>query len=213
VPPADEVARVRQHYGLPSDYGFYPAQFWPHKNHARIIRAIALAGEGGVDVSIAFAGSYEGAIMEQCHSEVQQLVAELGLEQQVHFLGYVPDAHIPPLYAGARALVMPTFFGPTNIPVLEAWHLGCAVLTSDVRGIRTQVGDAGLLVAPESVEDLAHALVLLWTDDALRTELVRRGTARAAAYTFDDFADRLRSVLDEVESRITAGDRPTVRAS
>jgi glycosyltransferase involved in cell wall biosynthesis len=197
-----EVVRVALRYDLPSRYGFYPAQFWPHKNHARIVRAVAVARERGVDISLAFAGAHTGGIREGCYAEVRRLVAELGLESQIQFLGYVPDEDVPPLYAGAHALVMPTFFGPTNIPVLEAWQFGCAVLSSDIRGIRDQVGDAGVLVDPEAVEDLADGLVRLWTDDSLHGELVARGAKRVAAYTFDDFADRLRAILDEAADRL-----------
>ena len=43
----------------------------------------------------------------------------------MHLLGELPGEDVAPLYAGAVALVMPTFFGPTNIPVLEAWAVGC----------------------------------------------------------------------------------------
>jgi glycosyltransferase involved in cell wall biosynthesis len=198
----DEARRVALKYELPDLYGFYPAQFWPHKNHARIVQAVAVARDRGVDITVAFAGSHTGGIREQCHAEVRRLVGELGLERQIRFLGYVPDQDVPPLYAGARALVMPTFFGPTNIPVLEAWQFGCAVLSSDIRGIREQVGDAGVLVDPGSVEHLAEGLVRLWTDDSLYADLVRSGSERVARYTFDDFADRLRAILDEAAQRL-----------
>jgi glycosyltransferase involved in cell wall biosynthesis len=206
-PPAhevtdEEIARVSLRYELSSSYGFYPAQFWPHKNHARIVRAVARAREQGIDITVAFAGSHTGGIRERCYDEARRLVDEFGLEREIRFLGYVPSEDVAPLYAGARALVMPTFFGPTNIPVLEAWQYGCAVLSSDIRGIREQVGDAGVLVDPESVEALAAGLVRLWADDALHAEVVRRGRVRVAAYTFDDFADRLRAIIDDAKSRV-----------
>jgi glycosyltransferase involved in cell wall biosynthesis len=74
------------------------------------------------------------------------------------------------------------------------------VITSDIRGIREQVGGAGLLVDPRSVEELAAALVRLWSSDELRDELVAKGSERAASYSFDDFALRLRSILDDAEA-------------
>ena len=74
-----------------------------------------------------------------------------------------------------RALVMPTFFGPTNIPILEAWAFGCPVLTSDIRGIREQVGDAAVLVNPRSVEAIADGIYRLWTDENLGRMLGERG--------------------------------------
>jgi hypothetical protein len=93
--------------------------------------------------------------------ELRALVQRLGLEEDVRFLGYVPDGDVAPLYAETVALVMPTF----DMPVLEAWGLGCPVLTSDIRGIREHVGDAAMLVEPRSVEGVAAGMRKLWTDE------------------------------------------------
>jgi glycosyltransferase involved in cell wall biosynthesis len=65
--------------------------------------------------------------------EVMSLSCQLGLEKEIHYLGYVPNEDMSGIYAEAVALVMPTFFGATNIPILEAWAFGCPVLTSDIR--------------------------------------------------------------------------------
>jgi glycosyltransferase involved in cell wall biosynthesis len=118
-----------------------------------------------------------------------------GVADQIHVLGFVNDDELAALYAGARALVMPTFFGPTNIPLLEAWALGCPVLTSDIPGVREQMGDAALLVDPRRVDLIADGIRRLWTDDALRTSLAHRGAQRLALYGPADFRTRLRAAL------------------
>ena len=139
-----EQKMVRSLYQLPERYLFYPAQFWPHKNHARIVQALGLLDrEHHIEAPIVFCGSYSGDIRENTYGNVVALASKLGIENQVKYLGYVPEEHMSALYAGAVALVMPTFFGPTNIPVLEAWSFGCPVLTSDIRGIREQTRAAG----------------------------------------------------------------------
>jgi glycosyltransferase involved in cell wall biosynthesis len=109
------------------------------------------------------------------------------------------------LYAGAVALVMPTFFGPTNIPVLEAWAYGCPVLTSDIRGIREQVGDAGVLVDPRSVESIAEGIHRLWTSKSLAQTLVQRGYQRLGEYTPADYRQRLIEILEEAKIRVRPG--------
>jgi glycosyltransferase involved in cell wall biosynthesis len=196
---------VRQRYGLPERYFFYPAQFWPHKNHARLVRALGLLREHGLDAAVVFSGGGAGsAIRERTHEELLRLVAELGLEGRVHDLGFVPAEDVAPLYRGAVALAMPTFFGPTNIPVLEAWALGCPVLTSDLRGIREQVGDAGLLVDPRSIESLADGMERLWADGELRRELAERGRTRLAEYTPSHFRARLAEIVREAKERVGA---------
>ena len=91
------------------------------------------------------------------------LVKASNLENSVFYLGAAPEEDMPALYAPlSTALVMPTFFGPTNIPPFEAWHYGRPVICSNIPGIREQIGDAGLLVDPRSPEDLAQAMSRLW---------------------------------------------------
>ncbi len=202
----EEVCRVREVHRLPERYFFYPAQFWPHKNHRRIVEALGLlARRHGVKIPIAFSGSHSGSIREKTFDEVTELARQLGLEEEVRYLGYVSDQDMSGLYAAAVALIMPTFFGPTNIPILEAWSLGCPVLTSDIRGVREQAGNAAVLAEPHSVEAIAEGLWRLWTDQNLRAMLVERGRVRLAAYTPEDFRLRLAEILDEAAARVRSG--------
>ncbi len=205
----DERQRVRRKYGLPPRFLFYPAQFWPHKNHARIVRAAGmLKRERGLDVRIVFAGSSGGDIRERTFAEVVAASRESGIEGAIRFLGYVPDEDMAALYAEAVALVMPTFFGPTNIPVLEAWALGCPVLTSDIRGIREQAGDAAWLADPRSVDAIGEGIGRLWTDEALRASLAERGRRRVSAYGAAEHRGRLAAALADARDRLTgAGER------
>lgn len=194
-------AHVSATYQLPKRYLFYPAQFWPHKNHARLVRALKLVkDEYKLNVPVVFCGSRTGPVREQTFREVMTLARELQVEREVHYLGYVPDADMAGLYMGAVALVMPTFFGPTNIPVLEAWALNCPVVTSDVRGIREQVRDAAILADPRSVEAIADSIHRLWTDERLRSELIHRGQQRLASYSDDDYSSRLKEIIEEAKS-------------
>jgi glycosyltransferase involved in cell wall biosynthesis len=198
-----EQQRVRATYRLPERYLFYPAQFWPHKNHARIVQALGLLKhERGLKVSVAFGGSYTGEIRERAFHEVMSLSSRLGLKKEIHYLGYLPDEDMSALYAGAVGLVMPTFFGPTNIPVLEAWAFGCPVLTSDIRGIREQTENAAILVDPRSEEAIAEGIYQLWTDENLRRILSDRGRRRLASYTSDDYRRRLIEIVEEAKARV-----------
>jgi glycosyltransferase involved in cell wall biosynthesis len=197
TPPAvrgtslDDVERVHRAYGLPTKYLFYPAQFWPHKNHARLAEAVGILRDGGVRVNVVLCGSRTGALRAKTFAEFRAILRLRRIESRFTILGYVPDEDMAALYVGATGLVFPTFFGPTNIPIVEAWMLGCPVITSDLRGVREQVGDAALLADPRSAEELAEAIRRLLGDDGLRAELARRGRERVAAYTPDDFRDRL----------------------
>lgn len=185
-------ATVRAKYDLPGKFLFYPAQFYRHKNHATLLDALAHMRVEHPDVKLALVGAKE----RNGYDEVRRRVDELGLHDNVVFLGYAPDSDMAGLYSTARALVMPTFFGPTNIPQLEAFALGCPVATSRIYGIPEQVGDAALLFDPSSADEILDVMVRLWTDDALCAELARRGRSHAAAWGPPQFQARFREIIE-----------------
>jgi len=201
-----EKRKVREKYRLPERYLFYPAQFWPHKNHAVIIQALErLKRVHGLEIPVVFCGSYTGKVRGEYFRLVMNMARYCEVAEQVHYLGYVPDEDMAGLYAGAVALVMPTFFGPANIPYIEAWALRCPVLTSDIRGIREQVGEAGILVDPRSVGAIADGIHRLWLDGNLRRALIKLGQQRVASFTFDDYRQRLIEILEEAKARARSG--------
>ena len=201
--PECERQRVRNKYELPERFLFYPAQFWPHKNHLRIIEALGLLKERHqLKIPVVFCGSRSGVIREGHFSALMSLASGLGIQKDIRYLGYVPDEDISGIYSEAVALVMPTFFGPTNIPILEAWALGCPVLTSDIRGIREQVADAALLVDPRSVDAIASGIYRLWTEKSLGEHLTGLGRQRLQSYTPEDYRQRLEGILEEAKDRV-----------
>jgi glycosyltransferase involved in cell wall biosynthesis len=139
---------------LVSGYLFYPAQFWPHKNHIRLVEALALRKADGRDDTAVFAGGDKGGL-----SRVLAVAEDLGVLDRITVLGYVEDLDLRALYLGAKALVMPTYFGPTNLPPLEAWATGRPVVYPE--HLAEQVGDAALLFDVDDAESLAQRLAEL----------------------------------------------------
>ena len=103
---------------------------------------------------------------------------ELGLSNQVYFLGFVDNEDIINLYKDSIALVMPTYFGPTNIPPLEAFTLGTPVLYSDLPGLRDQVGDSALLLDLKNPSSMSKHVYSLINNLELRKELIDSGKRR-----------------------------------
>jgi glycosyltransferase involved in cell wall biosynthesis len=180
-------------YSLPAKFIFYPAQFWEHKNHKRLIRAVAALKKDLPDLVLVLAGSPKNA-----YDSVIKLIHELGLANDVHFLGYVPDADMPEIYRRARALVMPTFYGPTNIPPLEAFVAGCPVAISGTYAMPEQAGDAALFFDPKSESEIADCIYRLWTDDRLCAELTEKGKVRASKWGQKQYNKRFVQIVDQV---------------
>jgi glycosyltransferase involved in cell wall biosynthesis len=175
------------------DYLYYPAQFWPHKNHVNLLEALRLLRErDGLPLALALSGADHGNL-----AFVKDAASRLGVADAVRWLGFVPRDDLVGLYRHAFALTYVTFFGPENLPPLEAFALGCPVVASDVAGAREQLGDAALLVDPRSPDQIAAAVSRLHTEPAERAALVERGRARARRFTSRDFVAGVVSWLDE----------------
>ncbi|BAV33537.1 glycosyltransferase [Sulfuricaulis limicola] len=178
-------------YQLPGKFIFYPAQFWEHKNHARLVEAVAKVKTRHPDIFLVLAGARNNA-----YDEITRKVKTLELSENVIFLGHVPDHDMPELYRRACAMVMPTFFGPTNIPPLEAFALGCPVAVSNIYGMPEQAGDAALLFNPNSADEIAGCIERLWSDDSLRASLIAKGRAHATAWGQKQFNQTFLAIVE-----------------
>jgi glycosyltransferase involved in cell wall biosynthesis len=182
-----------QRYPLPEKFIFYPAQFWQHKNHIRLLQALASIHSTISDLHLVLVGSRKNA-----YPMVVQAIDQLQLRDRVHIFDYIRDEDIPTFYRRARALIMPTFFGPTNIPPLEAMAVGCPMAVSNVYAMPEQVGDAALLFDPQSVGDIAQAIFRLATDDDLCRRLSVAGKVRAMQWGQRQFNECFHAILESV---------------
>jgi alpha-1,3-rhamnosyl/mannosyltransferase len=119
---------------------------------------------------------------------------QAGGDRGVRWLGLVPDEDLPALYAGSGCFVFPSLFEGFGLPVLEAMACGTPVIASDRTALPELVGDAGLLVDPESVEALSAALARLLEDRPFALSLGRRGVERSRGYSWPETARRTLAV-------------------
>lgn len=191
-------------YGIEKPYIFYPAQFWPHKNHVVILRALALLRQKGMILNVVFTGADKGN-----KKYIQDMANALGLQDQVNFLGFVTTDILITLYQQAWAMVFASFFGPDNIPPLEAMALGCPVIVADVFGIRDQLGDDVLYIDPRCEDNLVEVIMSLYKNEALYKGLIDRGKKRAQAFTCEDYIIKVMTIIDEFKSIRRCWDKKT----
>jgi glycosyltransferase involved in cell wall biosynthesis len=176
-----ELQSLRADLRLPNDFCFYPAQTWPHKNHERLLKAVSqLRRSTGLVVPLVFSGS-----ATPYREHLIQVVHELGLGDDVRWVGFVDPSQLRGLYRLARCVVVPTLFESASQPIFEALSSGVAVACSNVTATPRQVGDAAIIFDPYSVDEIAAAVKRLWTDLRLRQGLVERGKARIAQFSWE----------------------------
>jgi len=174
APAAADDAAVLAKYRLEPGYLFYPAQFWPHKNHMTLLAALASLRERGITERLVLCGSDRGG-----RDKINAAIRALGLSDQISIIGFVESAELGALYRGAAALVMPSYFGPTNLPPLEAWAVGTPVIYPEA--FKAQAGDAAILFDYDDPRSLADAIVALRTDGT-RERLRAAGHLRLAQF-------------------------------
>ena len=194
APSADsDVARVRSDYHLAGLYILSVGSQEPGKNRTRLIQAFQRIQKRQAGLKLVVVGqpawNYEGDA---------QLVRELGLQQHVRFLGYVPDADLPALYTGAMFSVFPSLYEGFGLPVLESMASGTPVLTSNVGATAEVAGDAAVLVDPYDVDAIAAAIARLVDEEELRKRLRTLGLERASQFSWNRTARETLAVYESI---------------
>jgi glycosyltransferase involved in cell wall biosynthesis len=194
-PSPATLARVKAQYRLEDGFALYPAVTWAHKNHVRLLEALAyLRDRRGSRIPLVCTGSQQGAEW----SRIERRLGELDLGSQVRFLGFVPQEDLRAIHRMAHFLVMPTLFEASSLPIFEAWSEGVPVASAHVAALPEQVADAALLFEPTSVVAIADAMARMVSDEELRRELRSRGYERLKDYDWDRAARCYRAVYRRV---------------
>jgi glycosyltransferase involved in cell wall biosynthesis len=181
VPSDEDLAAVRSKYTLPSVFALYPAQTWAHKNHLGLLDALSvLRDRYGLVVPLVASGR-----LNAFFPSIERRARELRLSEQVSFLGFVSPLELQCLYRLARCVVFPTKFEGLGMPLAEAFSAGTPVASSNVTCLPEAAGDAALFFNPDRAEEMAAAILRLWTDAELRKTLIERGRTRVQRVSWE----------------------------
>ncbi len=129
---------------------------------------------------------------------IQKEIDKSVYSNEIRVLGYIPLKELPLIFAGAKALVFPSFYEGFGIPVIEAMALGCPVIASNVTALSEVVGEAGIQVDPKSFKDIAEAMEKIVSDDRLREKLRIKGLAKAKQFTWQECARKTLEIIEEI---------------
>ena len=164
------IQDYRKKKALPEQYIFYPAMYFPHKNHKLIIDAIQILSKKNIKLSAVFCGKDKGY-----KDNLKNYCNEKKISERIIFLNFVKEEELPYLYCNSLALVMPSLIGPTNIPPWEAFKLKVPVFYPDFGGIKTILKDAVHYIDSFDPNILAEGLQKILSDEKFKGDMIKNG--------------------------------------
>jgi len=194
---AKNEIRVDNHdFDLKTRYFLYVGERRPHKNLVRMIEAFALFKKQ-------IPGSFKfliGGKDYNHYDEPEKKVNELGLSGEVKFIGYIADEMLKPLYSRAICFMFASIYEGFGIPILEAMSCGTPVITSNISSMPEIADDAAIKVNPYNVEEIAHAMRAIVSDEKMRADYIERGKARAREFSWEKAAEQTLALYDKMRA-------------
>lgn len=198
-----ELQRVRQTYDIDSDYILSVGSIQPRKNLSRLIAAYSSLHRARPEVKLP-----KLVLVGKCawlYDELLRTINELDVCNSVILTGYVPQADLPALYSGALCFVYPSYFEGFGLPPLEAMKCGAPVIVGNRTSLPEVVGDAGMLVDPFDVDDIAQAIEKVISDSNLRLHLRVKGLERASLFDWRETARQTLAVYEKAANMQVVG--------
>lgn len=167
-------------YNLPDKFFYLPNQFWKHKNHITVFKALRILGKKGVKPFIVFTGNPVDSRNPLHFADLVQKISEWGLRDQVAFLGLVPHDHVYMLVRQSICVINPSLFEGWSTTVEEAKSVGKRVLLSNLPVHREQDPPGGVYFEPTDSEGLAETMGDLWSALLPGPDTAHEYSARAA---------------------------------
>src|SRR5262245_29482061 len=171
-----DTKTVLERYQLHDPFILYSGRIRPHKNVHRLIEAFAvLKNELGEDTRY---GNLKLIIIGDelsHHQYLRRTVVRSGVQQDVRFFGFVPNATLQVFYQSAALFAFPSLYEGFGLPPLEAMASRTPVIASNTSSLPEVLGDAAVLINPENVFDIARGMKLILFDEVLRQKLIQKG--------------------------------------
>ena len=173
-------------------YIFFPAQFWKHKNHIRIVEAFHEIIKTQKDVKLVLTGN-----KSREYQKIKHRVIELKLVKSVIFRGPIPQNEMSTYFSNAKLILAPTLYESISIPVFEGFIHGVPVCASGIFAIKNQVGDAGFLFNPEEKKSIINAIKDGLTNQRLRDTYIKNGKKRLEYFSHNRFNKLINKAIYE----------------
>ena len=182
-------------YGI-NDYIYSPVSLFPHKNIDVLVKVFNKVKKRK---KISHKLIITGGDPFKKSKELEDLIYKYKLEDEIFYLGRVPQKMIPYFYKAADLMVYLSSYEGFGLPVLEAMASNCPVLSSDKASLPEIVGNAGLLVSPSNLEEIANKMYEILNNENLQKNLISRGVERVKSFSWEKTVKELINIYNDLK--------------
>ncbi|HSX18579.1 MAG TPA: glycosyltransferase family 1 protein, partial [Candidatus Saccharimonadales bacterium] len=200
-----KVESVKSKYKIGGDYILFVGTLQPRKNIERLIEAYANLSKGrtssfGRGTTLSGVGLVIAGKKGWLYDSIFEKVKELKLQDKVIFTDFVRDDDLPALISGAKVYVNPSLWEGFGIPVIEAQACGVPVVVSNTSSLPEIVGNSALTFDPTNVKDIESAIIVMLTDEKLRSVFTKKGQENIKRFSWEKCAQETIKVLEKAKN-------------
>jgi glycosyltransferase involved in cell wall biosynthesis len=190
------IEDIKRKWKINSKFILYVGTLEPRKNLVRLVQAFHKLKRENIryqEYKLVFAGG-KGWL----YNKIFETVKKLDMQKEVVFTGPLKEDDLLYLYNAADLFVYPSLYEGFGLPPLEAMACGTPVITSNTSSLPEVVGDAGIMVDPYNIDELAKAMHKVLSNDGLREDMIKNGLERAKMFNWEKYAREILRVYEEV---------------
>lgn len=181
---------IKQKYNINRKYILYIGTIEKRKNISNLVKAFKSMNKEYLLILGGKVG-WKG-------EEVLNIVQNLGLNNDVRIIGYIPDDELPPIYSGAELFVYPSLYEGFGIPPIESISCGTPVIVSDIPVFRETLDNVAIYINPENPDEIQEKTLYYLKNDEEREKLKKNGRKLSERYNWDKSARKLLDIYLEV---------------
>ena len=184
---------VKPNFPISDSYFFYPAQFWPHKNHICILKALVyLKDKYNLTPTVFLTGSDKGN-----KKYIEEKIKDFNLTNQIRFTGFLKDEELKYIYTHATGMIFASLMGPNNMPPIEATFLNCPVIITNLDGHIEQLGNSALYFDGYKPSELAEHMKTLLTSKTKRNAIILKQKKLSKEFEKINYFENISSIINE----------------
>jgi glycosyltransferase involved in cell wall biosynthesis len=200
--PGENDPQIPANHRLPARFFYLPNQYWVHKNHTRVVDALRLLRDRGVNIVVASSGNPQDPRHADHYARLRDQVAREGLMEHFLFLGNIPSRDVAILMRSSVAMLNPSLFEGWSTTVEEAKSLGVRMVLSNLAVHREQTGAAAEFFDPNDPVAIAESLEKVWSEYHAPPSLTeQRAAAASAELRIRDFAEQFTHACNQALDR------------